>query len=37
MEESETEENKISGDDNNTVEQKKLSIDIDMIGARKEE
>ena len=37
LEESETEENKISGDGNNTVEQKKLGIDIDMIGARKEE
>ena len=28
---------KISGDGNNTVEQKKLGIEIDMIGARKEE
>ena len=37
LEESETEENKISGDGNNTMEQKKLGIDIDMIGARKEE
>ena len=37
LEESDTEENKISGDGNNTVEQKKLGIDIDMIGARKEE
>ena len=35
MEESETEENKISGDGNNTVEQKNLGIEIDMIGARK--
>ena len=37
MEESATEENKISGDGNNTLEQKKLGIEIDMIGARKEE
>ena len=37
LEESETEENKISGDGINTVEQKKLGIEIDMIGARKEE
>ena len=37
LEESDTEENKISGDGNNTMEQKKLGIDIDMIGARKEE
>ena len=37
LEESETEEIKISGDGNNTVEQKNLGIDIDMIGARKEE
>ena len=37
QEESETEESKISSDGNNTVEQKKLGIDIEMIGARKEE
>ena len=37
MEESDTEENKSSGDGNNTMEQKKLGIHIDMIGARKEE
>ena len=37
LEESDTEENKVSGDGNNTMEQKKLGIDIDMIGARKEE
>ena len=37
LEESDREENKISGDGNNTMEQKKLEIDIDMIGARKEE
>ena len=37
QEESETEEIRISGDGNNTVEQKKLGIDIEMIGARKEE
>ena len=36
-EESEPEENNVSGDGNNTMEQKKLGIDIDMIGARKEE
>ena len=36
-EESETEEIKISGNGNNTEEQKKLGIDIEMIGARKEE
>ena len=36
-EESETEEIKNSGDGNNTEEQKKLGIDIEMIGARKEE
>ena len=34
---SDTEENKISGDGNNTMDQKELGIDIDMIGARKEE
>ena len=33
----ETEEIKTSSDGNNTVEQKKLGIDIEMIGARKEE
>ena len=37
LEESDTEETKISGDGNNTMEQKKLGIDIDMIGARNEE
>ena len=37
QEESETEEIKISSDGNKTVEQKKLGIDIEMIGARKEE
>ena len=37
QEESETEEIKNSGDGNNTEEQKKLGIDIEMIGARKEE
>ena len=37
LEESDTEENKISGDGSNTMEQKKHGIDIDMIGARKEE
>ena len=37
QEESETEEIKNSGDDNNTEEQKKLGIDIKKIGARKEE
>ena len=37
QEESETEEIKISGDGNNTIKQKKLGIDIEMIGARKEE
>ena len=37
LEKSEREENKISGDGNNTVEQKILGIDIDMIGARNEE
>ena len=37
QEESETEEIKISGDGNNTEEQKKLGIDIEMIGAKKEE
>ena len=36
-EESEPEENNVSGDGNNTMQQKKLGIDIDMIGARKEE
>ena len=35
--ENEIEENKDSGDGNNTEEQKKLGIDIQMIGARKEE
>ena len=37
LKESDTAENKTSGDGNNTMEQKKLGIDIDMIGARKEE
>ena len=37
LKESDTEESKTSGDDNNTMEHKKLGIDIDMIGARKEE
>ena len=37
QEESETEEIKNSGEGNNTEEQKKLGIDIEMIGARKEE
>ena len=37
MEESDTEKSKTSGDGNNTVQQKILGIDIDMIGARKEE
>ena len=37
IKESETEEIKNSGDSNNTEEQKKLGIDIEMIGARKEE
>ena len=36
LEESDTEENKISGDGSNTMEQKNLGLDIDMIGARKE-
>ena len=36
-EESESEETKDCGDGNNTEEQKKLGIDIQMIGARKEE
>ena len=35
--ENEIEETKDSGDDNNTEEQKKLGIDIQMIEARKEE
>ena len=37
QEESETEEIRNSSDGNNTEEQKKLGIDIKMIGARKEE
>ena len=37
IKETETEETKNSGDGNNTEEQKKLGIDIKMIGARKEE
>ena len=37
IKESETEETKNSDDGNNTEEQKKLVIDIEMIGARKEE
>ena len=37
LEESDTGENKNSGDGNKTMEQKKLGLDIDMIGARKEE
>ena len=35
--ENKIEKTKDSGDDNNTEEQKKLGIDIQMIGARKEE
>ena len=37
LQESEKEDTKDSGEDNNTEEQKKLGIDIQMIGARKEE
>ena len=37
LKENEIEETKDSGDDNNTEEQKKLGIDIQMIRARKEE
>ena len=37
IKETETEETKNNGDGNNTEEQKKLGIDIEMIGARKEE
>ena len=37
LKENEIEETKYSGDGNNTEEQKKLGIDIQMIGARKEE
>ena len=37
LKENEVEETKDSGDGNNTEEQKKLGIDIQMIGARKEE
>ena len=37
IKESETKETKNSGDGNNTEEQKTLGIDIQMIGARKEE
>ena len=37
LKENEIEETKDSGDGNNTEEQKKLGIDIQMIGARKEE
>ena len=36
-EESEPEEKNVIGNGNNTVEQKKLGIDIDVIGARNEE
>ena len=37
FEEIDTEENKTSGDGNNTMEERKLGIDINLIGARKEE
>ena len=37
LEDSDTEENKVSGDGNNTMEQKKFCIDIDIMGARKDE
>ena len=37
LKENEIEETKDSGDGNNTEEQKKLGIDVQMIGARKEE
>ena len=36
LEGNDPEENKIEGDGNNTVEQGKLGLDIDMIGARED-
>ena len=37
LEGSDSENNKISGDGNNTTEQRRLGFDIDVIGAREEE
>ena len=36
LEGNELEENRIMGDGNNTIEQRKLGLDIGMIGAREE-
>ena len=37
LEGNDSEDNRISGDGNNTTEQRRLGLDIDMIGAREEE
>ena len=37
LEGSDPEDNRIDGDGNNTIEQRRLGLDIDMIGAREEE
>ena len=36
LERNDPEENSIEGDGNNTIEQRKLGLDIDMIGARED-
>ena len=37
LEGSDSEDNRVNGDRNNTTEQKRLCLDIDMIGVREEE
>ena len=37
LEGSDSEDNRIDGDGNNTIEERRLGLDIDMIGAREEE
>ena len=37
LEGSDSEDNRVDGDGNNTSEQRRLGLDIDMIGAREEE
>ena len=37
LEGSDSEDNRVDGDGNNTIEQRRLGLDIDMIGAREEE
>ena len=37
LEGSDSEDNRVDGDGNNSTEQRRLGLDIDMIGAREEE